>query len=89
MSKYCTDCKHSITVPGIPDRFAKCGADQNIESDKETGNQLVEGKSAALEDNLRWRYCSNHRCDGWFAARFLGTCGKEGRWFEEKPYTYS
>ena len=32
----------------------------------------------------RWICCGTQRDSGWLETRLLNTCGKEGRWWEEK-----
>ena len=74
--KRCPDCRW-YRADALGDRFAKCHA---------PAGRPAENVLAGIEDSkTRWGYCSIERGHGWFGARFLEQCGREGRWFEAKP----
>ena len=80
-NKLCVDCKWCIndSLPSL----ALCTHPKNIlykeRIDHVTGNKLP------IEYD--WKFCFGHRMgaiSSWFWSRFLGLCGKDGRWFTPK-----
>ena len=55
-----------------------CDCPKNITSS-------IDNVSGASVKHYHISFCFAHRNEeGWLASRFLGLCGKEGRWFEPK-----
>ncbi len=71
--KLCKDCKH-IEL-GV---FSRCYHPNNIKKtvDPVNGTTKLNYKS--------FMYCDAHRNCGFFTSRIFNSCGKSGRWFEEK-----
>jgi len=73
--KLCKNCKHASTENASPG-YWKCFALQNLKNTKYYG--------VDKEEKIRWPYCSMHREDSWLDSLIYGTCGRRGRWYEEK-----
>ena len=70
LKKLCSECKWQDYPSSVT---PCCMAPQNDEGDPIKGGY-----------GPRWAECRFHRGDGWLYARLNRTCGKEGRWWEER-----
>lgn len=68
----CTDCQW-VRKPGD---YAECHAPQ--------GRPVGDYLSGSTSTRAHIGYCSIQREAGWWWARQLNNCGKEGRWFVPK-----
>lgn len=69
----CHDCKHYVILPYTLQ--GKCdGPEERKVADPVTGERGIEYWPVYMQ-----------RRNGFILARVLGTCGKEGRFFEAKP----
>lgn len=66
--KFCKDCKHYIKR-GEWSAYDRCNRKNLI--DPNVINDMT-------------KFCYSERQDGWFSARLEGTCGREGRFYEQK-----
>lgn len=81
MSKLCINCKHFRGRAA----YHECEATQNILVRKPpSGFRLVDNVQKK-EHSYAWLTCDMLRSFNWLSARLFHACGKEGRWFEEKP----
>jgi len=86
-TKKCCDCRNVVgNRPGSDfspgSDFAECRAPENIDRKRMQALRMVGVKNPSI--HYRTTYASLQRGEGWFSARFLNYCGKEGRWFKPR-----
>lgn len=74
MVKLCKDCKHCREKEG------RSGEDFNTCEKPMPRISLSTGRHTLQP----YKYCETLRNQGFLAARVLGVCGSEGRWWETK-----
>lgn len=91
MTKLCRDCRWVEPSTDFNNddnhawRYAKCRAPSNLLIDRKSVSALPYiSPGLQTKPEHRFDYCTTMRAAGWFAARLVGLCGREGRWFEPK-----
>lgn len=74
--KLCRDCKNFVAKDDY--RENRCHRPKFKETNPVTGEVTLTNDDGWLSN------CRLSREDGWFDARFMGSCGKEGRFWEAK-----
>lgn len=71
MKRLCIDCKNHKPLD-----FSECDAEQN--------KKYYPKKTGIGGFTYKWYTLRHLRMDGFILCRIDKTCGKEGRWFEQK-----
>ena len=98
-TKLCKDCKWCEEIIVNSNIYNKCRCPKNreikvkrppslreIEADSLVSGKLKPAKIVIPKKKMgwRWTFCSHQRADGWLGSILINSCGKRGKWFEEK-----